>query len=152
MDYKFTELPDMIDPNIKATLADNQYPVANDTAQLFDIVHRYVSKSLENMGDVFSTQFDEPTREFVKILCQHLGIHQIETKEHLARVLAQLICNGTGYHEVQSLVNILFLTLSSWLVMLRIMFNHPTSLAVVLGQTKKSKANKTLHNCSYWFH
>jgi len=111
MTYKFQKLPDYVDFSMRDPLAedladDSHFPLLKDSQQFWHTMREFVAAYMkvyyQNESEfAMELRFGE-IKDFAGNLEQHLGLSHgdICTLGRFIDVLTQLICNGTGMHEL----------------------------------------------------
>jgi len=108
MTYKFQPLPDYVDASMRDEDAadDSHFPVLKDSQQFWDTMREFVAAYMkvyytDDIEFAKQLRFGE-IKDFAGNLEKHLGLKHghINTLDRFVDVLTQLICNGTGMHEV----------------------------------------------------
>ena len=102
MGYKFRLLPDFIDESMRNE-ADEHYPLLKDCNEFWGVIRKYVASFLKVYYKDSSALFhDKHIVTLAADLEKHLGLGHgnISTMDRFIDVVSQLICNGTGYHEM----------------------------------------------------
>lgn len=102
MSYKFRTLLDFVDESMR-DVDDKYFPLYKDSKQFWGVIRSYVEGFLKIYHKNTKELFSDPHIVSFKLnLEKHLGLEtgNISTFDRFVEVLTQLICNGTGIHEL----------------------------------------------------